>query len=225
MAGRRELRRAAPLIRTLQRAAHVGSTSASVVLGPREGEIHPLSYGEYSLRQVAQLSLRRLGERASGDPATFFRYYSPGEAGRKFVPRGRPEPRALGASRIEKHMTPLEVLETLGPPDFVVASQGAWEYDIDGTGQENPYTLRVVWDERRVSSVERITPPLWAAGDRRDVGLPLLAGGPVTPAQIGITYAPAPAESWSWLALAAAGLAAILGTIAIALVRRRRARA
>jgi hypothetical protein len=222
MAGRRRLEEAAPLLRKLEWASHVGRTSSSLALDLREGEIHPFSYGDYSLRQAAQLSLRRLGERPAGCPATFFRYHSPGGAGRKFVPEERAEPRARGASRIGEQMTPLEVLEILGPPDAVDPSPGAWEYDLSG-GKE-PYTLRLVWDEQRVSSIERITPPRWAAGDRRDLGLSLLAGGPVTPAQIGASYAPAPAEGWPWpLALAAVIATAVLGAIGIVALRRRRA--
>ena len=63
-------------------------------------------------------------------------------------------------------MTPIEVLRSIGAPDFVNFRSIAWEYEMD---VEEPYTLRIIWrDKRVVGEVVRSVPALWQQGEVRD---------------------------------------------------------
>ena len=74
-------------------------------------------------------------------------------------------PRALRVDLLKGGMTPRDVLNTLGAPDYVSFPEQAWEYDMDS---ESSFTLRVFWkDKKVVDRWERIAPPLWQVGETR----------------------------------------------------------
>jgi len=125
----------------------------------------PFSYGTYELRQMVQLALRRLGEKPAGYAPTSFEVRK-GDTKRKVFESTATFPdRDRSVGRLQKQMKPIEVLNTVGPPDYVDSSKSAWQYDIDCA---NPYTLSVVWEERRVAEIKKQSPPLWKVGHTRD---------------------------------------------------------
>ena len=164
MSGAMKLKEAAPFLRELQDCPYVGSTNGSI--GPYKrvsGGIKPYSYRSLTIRQLSQLSLRRIGIRPSGHQST--KLYLDGEG---FWHPEDPLPyrREFRVAEIEEGQTPEQVLEKIGAPDFV-ESQG-WEYDIDDS---TPYTLMIEWGEDGVEKVTRRTPAKWANGITRDRSL------------------------------------------------------
>ncbi len=176
IAGRMKIRDAVPALRELEKWDWFGAC----VFGHRfrhlnKGEINPASYCFNELRQVVQLALRRIGEKPAGLAAIGFHYVEKDELfeNGKDVEVKNPIPdRVEGAVRIQKGMTPAEVLAVLGAPDFVARRNSTepggtdvWEYDLDA---DPTYTFRITWDhqEVRVASVERLTPALWQTNTR-----------------------------------------------------------
>ena len=144
-----------------------------------KGEIDPGWYATFTLRQVAQLSLRRLGKTPAQLPATQFNVrYGSYDRGPTYVAKKIDVPRAANAGKIKTGMTPEEVLDLIGEPDFAFWDGSPkeywdkwdkyWEYDMDAP---TPFTLLVHWDTsnvRNVARVEQKTPPLWQDGLTRD---------------------------------------------------------
>jgi hypothetical protein len=138
------------------------------------GEIDPACCDNYTLRQIVQLALRRLGEKPTGLAATRFHHVKKGTRLGNFVDVKSPMPeRTEGVERIRNDMTPADVLGMLGAPDFVgrrnptdPGCTEVWEYDLDSSPA---FTLRIIWDQKRVrvESIERLTPALWQT-DTRD---------------------------------------------------------
>lgn len=135
--------------------------------GPGElkaGEISPQNYSTHDLRRVVQLSLRRLGETPAELPVTSFK---PEGSDSAFQPRKSKGPRVERVESIKLAMTPTEVLNILGAPDYVdtyrrMHSQGPWEaawrYDLDA---HPAYTLLVIWKGHTVGAIDKVTPALW----------------------------------------------------------------
>jgi hypothetical protein len=160
---------AAPLLRALEPSPLSGrcaSWSGFDTLGLAEGDVAVSHYHKvFVLRQIAKLSLRRLGLEPAPLPATAFYRYRPLRAGEDphaltlaileggdahedlYVPAPRPahvEPGpspyrsgARAAAAVTPGMSAREVLDRLGAPDHVGPT--SWEYD----GAER--TLRVTW--------------------------------------------------------------------------------
>jgi hypothetical protein len=130
----------------------------------KAGEIGTGNYSTHELRRVVQLSLRRLGEAPAEFPVTSFR---PHDSKKPFEPRRWGVPRVERVPSLQARMTPKEVIETVGFPDYVERGQSihregpwetAWRYDIDAKAA---YTLLLVWDGHAVKKIEKISPPLW----------------------------------------------------------------
>ena len=153
------------MLEELQYSSKLGITSIGDLRKNFSGEIDPSNYSTFPLRQVAQLSLRRLGKTPEQLPATQFytRYgnvqHYPFDAGEIDVPR------AENTGKIKYNMSPKEVLDLIGEPDFSRNGTrdwpwgGSWQYDMDA---ETPFTLLVCWStEGKVARVEQKTPPYW----------------------------------------------------------------
>jgi hypothetical protein len=116
-----------------------------------ETEIVPFCYKAYSLRQLVQLSLRRLGVKPAGWPATAV-------GNHVLSPSARFPWRMVALAA--PGMTAGALLAALGPPDRI--SVPVWQYDIDDPGAA--FTLNIIWSERwhdhrdTVAKVERIVP-------------------------------------------------------------------
>lgn len=166
LAGRLPVPEAAPLLEQLQEVSYSGSsTSGGLGFGERfEGEVNPHSYETFTLRQVAQLSLRRLGKTPRPLAANQFDVqYEVYKKNHPYTPKPPSMLRASNAGNVKAGMKAEQVLDLVGGPDFV--GYDTWEYDMDANP---PFSLIVKWDARKVIDVERKTPVLWREGFVRD---------------------------------------------------------
>ncbi len=182
LAGRIKDKEAVQWLRRLEPLGF-GTSSTIGEYGPdahlRDGDVSPQNYSTHQTRRIVQLALRRLGEKPTELPVTSFRKYRSSE---KYKPRTWDAPRLARVSSIKASMKPEEVLDTIGPPDYVESGQNirregpwpvAWRYDMDA---EPPYTLLLVWENHQVKTVEKISPALWTGN--------ALVATPVRPALI-----------------------------------------
>jgi hypothetical protein len=166
MAGKMKLREAVPYLRALEDCLYVGTTTGS--RGPYKSAsdgIKPYSYQSLTIRQLSQLSLRRIGERPSGHQTT--KLYRRGD-GFWYPDDPISIRRDTRVGEIIGGLTPEQVLARIGAPDFIEFK--IWEYDIDDA---TPYTLRIEWGESGIEKVSRQTPPKWSDGITRDRSLAL----------------------------------------------------
>ena len=119
-----------------------------------------LRYEPNQGRLLAQISLRRLGERPIGYPVITFKAAPwPQEPVRPV--EGHDRHRAL--AQIGPGTPLIDLYDHLGPPDYINRAPGKtdfWRYDID---VEPPYTL-LVWLNGAKDAVERLVkydPPFW----------------------------------------------------------------
>lgn len=166
LAGRLPVPEAAPLLEQLQAASYIGSsTSGGLGSGEQfEGEVNPHSYKTFTLRQVVQLSLRRLGERPRPFAANqLIVEYEDFDKVHPYTPKAAIAPRAMNAGNVKAGMKAEQVLDLLGGPDFV--GYDTWEYDMDA---DPPFSLILRWDARSVIDAEKKTPAVWEEGFARD---------------------------------------------------------
>lgn len=164
MAGLMKLDEAAPYLWVLQDCPYVGTTTGSS--GPYQsasGGIKPYSYQSLTIRQLTQLSLRRIDVRPAGYQSTKLYRDRAGYWHPEDPIAGHREARV---GDIGRGQTPEQVLEKIGAPDFIESK--VWEYDIDDS---TPYTLLIEWGEEGVEKVSRRTPAKWADGITRDRSL------------------------------------------------------
>jgi hypothetical protein len=166
LAGALHVREAIPLLQKLQDSTYRGC-SASGGLSWREtfrNEVDPHSYETFNMRQMVQLSLRRLGETPKPFPVNQFDVRQEVWNGfHAYVPKPLSVPRQENSDKIHKGMKAEQVLDLLDGPDFV--GYDTWEYDMDAVP---PFTLVIKWDARKVIGVEKKIPPLWKQGLLRD---------------------------------------------------------
>lgn len=168
-AGRAQLKEAVPHLKELESTDYISSCSSGgwFEFAKLAGEdINPASYCLYGTRRAAQRSLRRLGEKTAGYPALVFS----DENRREIEPRKRPGPRHEAVANIDIGMKPVDVLNLIGPPDYVERGKGLpsylWRYDMDAA---EPYSLFVLWNEKpTVRSLEKIEPALWSGNSLID---------------------------------------------------------
>ena len=183
-AGRLQVTEAAALLRQLELSPYPGGVGILDDRGLKSGDIHPCKCEIYTVRQMAQKSLRGLGQKPREDlPATLFRYLTPEpDSGTLLADRTKPyKPRTYASSRhsrvadLSEGMKPVQVLDALGPPDDLIAHREQWRYDIDA---EPPYSLLVTWkDDWTVATLEAVKPPLWMQTDRMEEHARPVAGG------------------------------------------------
>ncbi|MCA9070682.1 MAG: hypothetical protein KDA84_17250, partial [Planctomycetaceae bacterium] len=130
-------------------------------LNDDEGSCHgTFAYRMFPRRQLAQISLRRLGTHPRCFPATQF--LEGGEI-EKVVPPVDGVTRHERIPEIERGAPLTQVYQLLGAPDYVdrgrSRSQNFWRYDVDS---ESPYTL-LVWlrEDFTVTEMTKYTPAFW----------------------------------------------------------------
>lgn len=158
LAGQLEIRDTIPHLRELEQSEFVGLYGGSMASDIAPGSINPFFIQQYTLRQIAQLSLRRLGE--SPKPLPVFEFPK-----RRADGNFRPEPQERHEAQlasIKSGMSAQEVLEILGSPDFI--SYPEWSYDLEGV---DPKSATISWESHKVKDVN-ITNPLWGDGLSRD---------------------------------------------------------
>jgi len=166
LAGRLPVAEAVPLLEKLQEVSSVGSsTGGGLGTGEKfEGEVNPHSYSTFTLRQVAHLSMRRLGKVPKPLPANEFDVqYAVYEKHHPYKPKALSVSRTANAEQVKEGMRAEQVLDLVGAPDFV--GYDTWEYDMDA---DRPFSLILKWDARQVIGVQRKTPALWKQGFVRD---------------------------------------------------------
>jgi hypothetical protein len=173
LAGRIRMKEAAPLLRQLEPIPDFSTyTSASEKI-PDEGLFLATSRSDPTRQQV-QLALRRLGEKPAGYPVREVMRKGTGDKKEKpYHPVKASMPRADRVRLVNKELTPRDVVDALGEPDYVSRplpgdgeADWVWEYDIDA---DKPYTLRIVWAGQSSRSIKRVEPPAWKEGNTRDL--------------------------------------------------------
>jgi hypothetical protein len=167
LAARIKVEDAAAMLRRLESFEHQSSSSLGEY-GPgvdlKEGDISPKNFGTNEFRRIVHLSLRRLGEKPAGQPVLTFKRHG---SDKEFASPKWDKPRFERVDALRAEMKPVNVLITLGPPDYVERGQNirmegpwdvAWRYDIDAASS---YTLLLVWDAHKIKRIEKITPALW----------------------------------------------------------------
>lgn len=159
LAGVLQIKALVPWLQNLEQSEHVGLTS---LRGGSSGEdlVSPFILQCHTARQVARLSLRRLGATTTSLPIYEFKLPGPEEG---YL---RPLPLAHSIESqfplVKQGMTVREVLNVVGSPDFVVAD--GWEYDIAGS---SPATPVIEWESGRVRRTSE-TEARWKEGLARD---------------------------------------------------------
>jgi hypothetical protein len=169
LAGRLYIREAIPLLRKLENSTYCGSSTSGGLssLEKFNGEVDPHSYETLGMRQFAQLSLRRLGEKPG--PFSINQFQMRHEVYNGFhcyVPKPLSVPRHSNIDKVQKGMKAEQVLNLLDGPDFV--GYDTWEYDMDSVP---PISLVLKWDVRHVIGIEKKCSPLWKDGLSRDEAL------------------------------------------------------
>lgn len=121
---------------------------------------------ELPLRQITQLSLRRLGiEPKLKGCYTFYQdrdaIHDPSQSPIE-LPLVRPD---FDKSKISVGMTMLDVLRHIGSPNFIVRE--TWDFDCV---LPIPHSLRIHWTEEDVvESISKVDPPDWIANEKREL--------------------------------------------------------
>ena len=165
LAGVLKIQEAVPALRKLEGSTHSGSLTMGGFSDVPEGRIDPFNYSTYTTRQNVHLALRRLGVRPGAFPCTSFetehRNY---DQKKPYVRKQVPGTRESNADKVKKGMSPEQVIDLIGCPDYIPSRE--WQYDIDA---EKPYTLTISWtDGRTVEDVKEVRPALWQEGTVRD---------------------------------------------------------
>ena len=165
LAGVLKMKKAIPYLRSAENSTVIGSsTSGGLSWGEDfDNEVDPHSYETYSIRQIAQLSLRRLGEKPKSLPCHSFEITMDGES-KRFNPILKNE-RHENVSKVKVGMSAKQILTLIGPPDFI--SYDKWSYDM---GVSTPFTLTIKMDARKSTAIER-QKPIWLNGLDRDEAL------------------------------------------------------
>ena len=156
LAGVLNLRDAVPSLKVLEKSTYIGSSmiGGSLLGEDYENEVDPYRYSTFGLRQVAQLSLRRLGVQPKSLPSYSFKIERNGKR-RPFVIPARKRPRHEAVEEVAVGMSAKQVLTLIGAPDFI--SHGTWRYDMDA---DAPFSFTLTFDDRKVTE-SKWKAPLW----------------------------------------------------------------
>lgn len=163
-AGKLGFKEAIPLLRQLEISNYYGSIANSFSQ-EFDGEVDPGDYKTFTLRQIVQLSLRRLGATPRNLPVTGF-YVSYKDYRKNHPLKTGPlvQPKTTCIPKLKQGMTPERAISLIGTPD-VVRSEGNWEYDLKHS------TLILSWDGRHIKGIREKHPPNWQVGNMRDLDL------------------------------------------------------
>ncbi|MDY0165012.1 MAG: hypothetical protein RBS80_00625 [Thermoguttaceae bacterium] len=142
------LKDAGRILRDIEQSEYAAMTLVRLACEPAAG-VDPFSFRCFRARQLSRLALRRLGQETTTLPIYEFAF------GDREVGYFRPKPPAhsvqAGFPLVKEGMTPEEVLNLIGSPDFVVGE--AWEFDTAG---DAPATLVVEWKDGCVSQTRKV---------------------------------------------------------------------
>jgi hypothetical protein len=162
MSGKMNMRDAVPLLRRLEPISFSGAGSIIPGDDVPVGKIDPFEWDTFTFRNIAHLSLRRLGAPPQPYPETQLKLNEPApDYSRDYTPPPLPAPRAERMRLVRRGESAEAVMAAIGAPDYI--SNDTWDYDMDA---RPPFTLRLHWIHLRVKSVERIEPAAWQRGDR-----------------------------------------------------------
>jgi hypothetical protein len=166
LAGVLHIQQAIPFLKAAEESTYFGSYTAGGLSAGRDynNEVDPHRYRTYSLRQVAQLSLRRLGVAPRPLPCHTFELMKHGTS-KPFVPTTRERPRHESVQEVKVGMSAKQVLNLIGSPDFI--DFDTWSYDMDA---DTPFSVTLTFDARKVTGIKREA-PLWKSGLSRDEAL------------------------------------------------------
>jgi hypothetical protein len=165
LAGQLKVAKAAPELKKLQGSLYSGRSTLGSLSEEFDDEIDHRTYTTLSMRQVAQLSLRRLGHAPECEPVLLFsKRFKDYKRDMLYRPKLHETPRHTRIDAVQKGMKAEEVLDLIGFPDFV-GRDDTWEYDMDSTPAQ---TLILNWTDRRVDTVEKQVPALWQKDLVRD---------------------------------------------------------
>lgn len=180
IAGNRRIREAIPFLRQLEEFEFV-DTEGIHLRGMQydfaDGDIDPFTSQEMKFRALVQLVLRRLGVAPACLPVFRFKREGASGADHWYEPPRLTAPRATRVHLVRPGIGVLDVLKTVGTPDFIGDyPRPHWDYDID---DEEPYTFRVFWPSGPedqagklvVTGTERITPAVWQNSDSREMSI------------------------------------------------------
>ena len=154
LAGQLQIEAATPFVKELEKSEYVGLYGGSINTDLPSGTVDPFFLQQFTIRQISQLSLRRLGVAPAPLPVYVFPKHGVDDVFRPKTPANRAE----NAKRIGPGMAALDVLQSLGSPDFI--SYPNWSYDFDG---QNPKSMTIELDAGFVRRVE-VGEPLWRKG-------------------------------------------------------------
>ena len=165
LAGALKIKDAIPHLRNAEKSTLIGSSTSGGLSGDEDfnNEVDPHSYSTFSIRQIAQLSLRRLGEKPETLPCHSFEITEDGKT-KPFNPILK-NARHENVDRVKAGMSAKKIMTLIGPPDFV--SYDKWSYDMDAS---QPFSLTIKMDARKSTDVKR-QKPIWLNGLDRDEAL------------------------------------------------------
>lgn len=149
VAGKEQIKEAIPALEKLQESQYLGIVST----GGIDGDL----FFTMTMRQVAQLSLRRLGVTPKSLPANGFGDTDAPDNEKtltKFAEIAKT--RVDRIDQVTKEMKLQQVVDLLGAPDFIYWDR--WEFDLDAV---EPFTLILKQDGTKVIDIEKKKPPLW----------------------------------------------------------------
>jgi hypothetical protein len=165
LAGALNMKEVIPALRKIEDDSTIGSSTMGGYDEIPEGRVNPFNYSTYTTRQSIHLALRRLGEKPGPFPCTQFK--TEHKEYKKMKPYVR-EPvdgsRHTNATKIQKGMSPEQVINLVDCPDYIPGR--TWQYDMD---TDEPYTLAISWtDDLKVKEIKMTRPALWKEGTLRD---------------------------------------------------------
>lgn len=163
LAGKLHIEALIPWLQNLEKSEYTGITSFTGGDGP--DHVDPFIFRCHTARQVARLSLRRLGANTTSLPIYEFSLPGPGD---RYLHPSPPEQSVESQfPLVMQGMTAQEVLKTVGSPDFVVGD--SWEYDVAGAA---PATLVIEWKDGQVLRTRK-TEAKWKEELSRDLHIVL----------------------------------------------------
>lgn len=158
LAGQLGMKEAIRDLRRLQHSEYSYRSGRGLGIETEQGAVDPFVATHFTLRQICHLSLRRLGECPHALPAHEF---STAGTDHYFKPPAQ-EDREKKLDFVKSGMSPEEVLDILGSPDFIYYPE--WSYDLDG---KSPATAKISWKNGKVIDVS-LSEPQWLKGKNRD---------------------------------------------------------
>ena len=151
LAGQLGIRDALPRLRVIEQSEHIRIYKEWRDLDIKSDSIDRFIDEQFLALQIAQLSIRRLGE--SPEVLPIFELPK-----RDFFSKFRlrmMRDREKNEAKLTQGMSPMQVVDLIGLPDFI--GRNEWSYDFE---KNTPRSLTISWDSYVVKDVKR-GEPLW----------------------------------------------------------------